>query len=166
MDNFSILGDRINPMINSKGFSLIEVLVSILILSIISSGIFLFITGANRSSMDSYYEFMALQVAREPIEIFKCFGYERIAKAATDPIADYKINQWQNVLQYSSQTGIDRPQETEFLERNIECTPVNDSGIKGVLIKVTVRAFKPGKIKTYVRRGEVDFSSIIWEQPQ
>lgn len=153
-------------MFKFRGFSLIEILIAIFILSIISSGIFLFITGANRSSMDSYFEFMAMQVAKEPVEVFKCFGYSRVSKAQTQPIADYLLNQWQEVEQFSNETGIDRPEETEFFERLIEATPFEDSGLKGVIVKVSVRAFKPGKAKTYVRKGIVEFSGIIWEQPQ
>ncbi|MEW6708647.1 MAG: prepilin-type N-terminal cleavage/methylation domain-containing protein [Candidatus Riflebacteria bacterium] len=149
-----------------RGMSLIEVMVAVLILSLISSGIFLLITGAGRSSMDSYYEHLALQLAREPLEIFRAFGYERLLVADTQPIADYQINQWQSILKFSSESGIDRPEETESFERFIELQKQDSSPVKGILVKVTIRPKPSGKASAYSSRHSIEFTGVVWEQPQ
>lgn len=139
---------------------------AVLILSIVSGGIFLLITGASRSSMDSYYEQLALQIAREPVEVFRSFGYERLLKADVNPVADYLVNQWQVMTQFSSESGIDRPEEAGLFERLIELQHIDQPPHKGFLVKVSVRPLKTEKAVVYARKQSVEFSGVIWEQPQ
>ena len=148
------------------GFSLIETMVAVLMLAIVSSGIFLFISGAGRSSMDSYYEFLALQACREPVEVFRCFGYDRVKKSGETRIADYEIDQWQVMSAYSDSSAIDRPEAIEMFERYISLNEIEYSGMKGLLVKVMVRPGANSAADRFVRRESVSFSSIIWEQPR
>ena len=61
---------------DSRGFSLIELLLAMIFLSLVMLSIMWLNSSSSRSSMDAYYEFMAIQLALEPIEVFRTFGYD------------------------------------------------------------------------------------------
>lgn len=57
------------------GFSLVEIMLAASIIVIAMGALLMMNRSSNQITMDSYYEFLAVQIAQEPIEIFKATGY-------------------------------------------------------------------------------------------
>ena len=61
------------------GLSLLEIVIAMFFMSIAILSFFTMNQASNQSSMDAYYEFLAFSLAREPIEVFRGFGYDYLA---------------------------------------------------------------------------------------
>lgn len=58
-----------------RGLTLLEVMLAAFILAVALGQLVWALSFANRSTLDAYYENLALSLAREPLEIFKGKGY-------------------------------------------------------------------------------------------
>ena len=69
-----------------RGVSLIEILIASLVLSLALLSLFVVNSSSSQMTLDSYYEFQAVQIAQEPIEVFRAVGYPACTKLPSYPI--------------------------------------------------------------------------------
>jgi len=149
-----------------EGFSLVETILAVLFLSIASIGIFSMISHSNRSSMDANLFFLANQLALEPLEVFRAFGYESLGEIGSVPIHGYEVGTWADVPSSDIGSGIERPGGATSFERKIDLTKVELSGTKGFLVSVRIRPVISGKARIFMRKEEVVRSALLLERPK
>lgn len=159
----------------NKGFTLLEILIAMAFMTVAMLGMFSMNQMSNRGSMDAYYEFLAFSLAREPIEVYRNFGYDYLKSLTTGhtalkfyPIGKRSIKQDVGVPGYL----IDYPAEAAMFDREIILKPITIlSGAKDInAIKITVivsTANLDGKSKAqaWLSRQQVKLESIVVEQP-
>ncbi|MBF0548298.1 MAG: hypothetical protein HQM08_27935 [Candidatus Riflebacteria bacterium] len=111
-------------------------------MSIFVSTFWLTVSNSRKISADVYYETLAAQLAKEPIEIFRCFGYKWLKEYSLHPIQDFPIGICS--LEKLPFSAIERPRESSVFEREIHLSEISKTNrenvvIKGILVKSTVR---------------------------
>lgn len=76
-----------------SGFSLVEVMVAGILLSIGFFGLMMVNRSSNQLTLDSYHEFLAIQLAQEPVEVFRSVGYPECTN-----LLNYKIGSEEVIL--------------------------------------------------------------------
>ena len=153
---------------SKKGFTLIEIVFAMAILAVAALSMFMLNRSSNQQAMDSYYEFLAFSLAREPIEVFRGFGYDSlrmIADGNVSPPAAYKINSMQNI-EFNRFAEIQYPAEASMFKRMIELKPVSHGNLKAISIKVTVAAKSMSRIEVWMRNRTVSLESLVLERPR
>lgn len=131
-------------------FSFIEVMLAAMILGLLAIYVFTMISESNRGTVNTYHQYLAEQIAREPLEVFRYLGCQKVLAGIGSGIADYKFNEWQKIEEVSSATGIERPEDATIFERKIIITPIKKDDTEAILVQVNVRptrnsaAFGPG----------------------
>lgn len=69
-----------------RGMTLIEVMVASIVLVLALLGLFMVNSSSSRMTMDSYFEFLTVQLAQEPLEVFRSVGYPACMSLARYPI--------------------------------------------------------------------------------
>lgn len=136
---------------HKDAFSFTEVVLAAMILGLISVYIFTMIFESSRGTSNAYHQYLAEQIAREPLEVFRFIGCQKVLEHVGQQLADYRFNEWQKVEAHSKSTGIERPDEVTGFERKIMVTPITHADSKALLIQVIVRP----------RRGSLAFGSGI-----
>ncbi|PKL44283.1 MAG: hypothetical protein CVV41_06500 [Candidatus Riflebacteria bacterium HGW-Riflebacteria-1] len=152
----------------NKGFTLIEIVFAMAILAVAALAMFAMNRASNQNSMDSYYEFLAFSLAREPIEVFRGFGYgnlRMIVDGNVSPPAAYKVNSMQDI-EFNAFSEIQYPAEAAMFKRMIELKPVSHGKLNGISIKVTVAAKSMSRIEVWMRNRTVSLESLILERPE
>ncbi len=158
-----------------KGFTLLEVLIAMVFMTVAMLGMFSMNQMSNRGSMDAYYEFLAFSLAREPIEVYRNFGYDYLLSLTTGhsplkfyPIGKTSLKQFVGIPGYE----LDYPAEAAMFDREIILRPINinSDGATINAIKITVLvslANLEGKSRAqaWMSRQEVKLESIIVERP-
>lgn len=147
------------------GYSLPETMLALLILGLLSAGIFYVISASNRSSNNSYHLYLAEQIAHEPLEVFNTLGYKSILDLGNGGLEDYKVNQWQKLEPEGYKTGIVRPAEVAMFERFISFQHLSNDNTRALFIQVKVRPAKDFRDGVLMSKSEVVCSDIIIEQP-
>jgi len=151
-----------------RAFSLLEIIIAMAFLSVAILSMFWMNRASNQGSMDAYYEFLAFSLAREPIEIFRGFGYEQlkvIADGNIAPPAWYPIGSFKNI-EFDLMSDMQYPAEARLFERLIELIPVSSGNINGIRIKVTVAAKGQSRVEVWMSRKSVSLESIVMERPR
>ncbi len=151
-----------------QGFTLLEIVFAMAILAVAVLSMFMLNRSSNQQAMDSYYEFLAFSLAREPIEVFRGFGYDSvqmIVDGNVSPPAGYKINSMQD-LDFNPFSQIQYPAEAAMFKRMIELKPANHGNLKGISIKVTVAAKSMSRIEVWMRNRTISLESLILERPR
>lgn len=151
-----------------RGFTLIEIVFAMAILALAALSMFMLNRSSNQQAMDSYYEFLAFSLAREPIEVFRGFGYDNlrmIVDGNISPPANYKINSMQN-LDFNPFSPIQYPAEATMFKRLIELKPVSHGKLNAIHIKVTVAARSSSRIEVWMKNRTVSLESLILERPR
>ena len=165
MDEFPIMYKRLRKR-SSLGFSLIEIIIAVFFLAVAMVGILLLISNAHRSSMDAYYGFLAKQLAREPLEVFRTFGYNALEEMPDSPISEYELNTWKTLEQMSPAHAVERPSGSVMFERRIEAQKINEGENNGFLITVRVRPAALSTAQKFMRKEETVCSTVILAQRQ
>lgn len=146
----------------TKGFSLVEVCVGMLLLSLTLFGFLRINSFASHSAMDAYYKFMAQQFANEPIEVFRAMGYQRIKKLGEKPLPGYPIG---TVDQIQEDVAGERyPIEAAHFSRTIELEEVEEGGVKGFLVKVSVFPSGSNKVSAWLVQQMVTATGLVIEE--
>lgn len=136
---------------NLKGLTLLEVMIASVILSI---GM-LHIMVINRSSadltLDAYYEFLAVQLAQEPIEIFRAIGYP-----ACTQLPQFKIGIIEDI---SAGNGL-YPAEVEMFGRLITLN-TSDFPFCTVTVEVFPKPSTQGRLWTRKGRPIINITGVI-----
>lgn len=150
-----------------RAFTLIEVLVGMLFLSLALLGLLTLNSSSNRGTMDAYYEFMALSLAQEPIEIFRGFGYHWLCDLEARRIAappEYPL-EWSEIHDQTF-SEVSYPSEACLFQRHIGLTPVEKGGVKAIRVKVRVGPRAQTRAMAWLSRTEVALEALILEGPR
>jgi hypothetical protein len=151
-----------------KAFTMLEIVIAMAFLSIAILSILWMNKASNEGSMDAYYEFLAFTLAREPIEIFRGFGFEcleEIADGNVSPPSRYPVGDFA-AIDFDSTSGLQYPSEARLFERKIELSRVNSGDLNAIKIKVTVSAKGSSKVDVWMRRNSVSLESLVMERPE
>ena len=151
-----------------RAFSLLEIIIAMAFLSVAILSMFWMNRASNQGSMDAYYEFLAFSLAREPIEIFRGFGYDylkMIADGNVAPPAWYPVGSFKDI-DFSLMSDMQYPAEARLFQRQIELTPVNSGKLNGMRIKVTVAVKGQSRVEVWMSRKSVSLESIVMERPK
>ncbi|MBF0406327.1 MAG: hypothetical protein HQM10_03155 [Candidatus Riflebacteria bacterium] len=142
-------------MMNRKALSLLEVFLAAGLLTIAILPLLWMTKYSNKSSMDAYYETIALTLAKEPIEIFRGLGYEWLAANPDNPHPDYYIGE-----QQIPGDGIKRPVETSSFKRKIELKIL--SAEKAAHVTVTVYPAGQNRVQAWMSGSAISMDALIF----
>jgi hypothetical protein len=136
-----------------RGLTLVEVIVGLFVLTVAILPLILINSTSNQMTLDSYYQLQALQLAMEPIEVFRAVGYPQCTALPHFPL-DYTED-------LSSRVGV-LPPEVGMFERTIT---MDTSGPPPYIVTVVVaprsnsiaRYWMRRKNGTVVMKGAVPF---------
>ncbi len=151
-----------------RGFSLLEVIIAMAFLSVAILSMFWMNRASNQGSMDAYYEFLAFSLAREPIEVFRGFGYDylkMIADGNVSPPSWYPVGAMKDI-EFDLMSDMQYPAEARLFQRLIELTPVTAGKLKGMRIKVTVAVKGQSRVEVWMSRKAVSLESLVMERPK
>jgi prepilin-type N-terminal cleavage/methylation domain-containing protein len=151
-----------------KGFTLLEIVFAMAILAVAALSVFMLNRSSNQQGMDSYYEFLAFSLAREPIEVFRGFGYENlrmIVDGNISPPAGYQVNRMQD-LEFNPYLPIQYPAAAAMFKRMIELEAVSHGQLDAIKIKVTVAPRDNSRLEVLMRKRTVSLVSLIMERPK
>jgi len=148
----------------SQGFSFTEVMLAAMVLGLLVIYVFTLISESNRGTASAYHQYLAEQVAREPLEVFRFLGSIKVREYLNTGIADYKFNEWQKIETASAFTGIERPEDAAGFERKITVTPLTHKDMEAILVQVNVRPAR-GSAGFGGGLDQLSRSAIIVNQP-
>jgi len=154
---------RNSSVTRKKGFSFIEVLIGMVILQIALLSFFLINQSSSSQSMDAYYEFLGYSIGNEAIEFCQGMGYEWADKYMKTPDL-FPLNSWHGVLEKPIFSESSYFRECDSFERNINMQKITTGG-QGILITVGVRVKSNNKVKSWLSRSQLEFSTIVMEKP-
>ncbi len=162
----------IPPKSGRGGFSILEILLAMVLLSIILFSFLWMQRHSQFSTMDAYYEGLALSLAREPITLFKAFGYDWVQEY-TSGKADLNqhfllqgcpLGQWYAMDQIQSSYY---PTEAGDFERRILVDAVTeDDGRKCFLIRVEVAPKGHSQVDKWLSRETLAQEGQVFEERQ
>jgi type II secretory pathway pseudopilin PulG len=155
---------KISPTTRAA-FSFVEAMLAMLILGLLAAGVFMMISESNRGTTSAYQQYLAEQLAREPLEVFRFLGGRKVLNNQSQELAGYKFNEWQKIVESSETGGIKRPEDATKFERRITLTPLNKDGTEGVLIQVDVRSAAEGNPLGLETGQQLSRSAILVAQP-
>lgn len=150
-----------------RGLSFTEVMIAVIFLAVAFLAWFRVSTSANRQSMDAYYEFLATQLAGEPIEVFRSFDFPWLEKFRLGQIEfpEYPLEET-DVKDKDPLSPIQHPGESGLFRREISMTPVTQGTQKGMRVRVRVFPRGEGKLKAWWSRREIMMETLLWDLPR
>lgn len=152
-----------------RAFTIMEIVVAMALMSVVILSVFMMNQSANQNSMDAYYEMLAFSLAREPIEVFRGFGYETSVKICRNNELSpslYKVGELVDI-EYNPEIDLQYPVDAENFQRYIELEErVSKNNAKYVNIRVTVAPKGLSKAEIWFSRKSVMLESAIMEIPK
>lgn len=127
-----------------SGLTLVEILIAGMVLSVAMLVLFVVNSSSQKMTLDSYYEFLALQIAQEPIEVFRTVGFP----ACEGLTADYPLDSPTPVS--DGGRGL-YPLEAAMFERTIT---IDKSNAPIYLVTVEVSPREKTKARTWMRKAK------------
>ncbi len=149
-----------NKRRSTGAFSFVEVLIGMVILQIALLSFFLINQSSSSQSMDAYYEFLAASLGSEVIEFTQGMGYEWADKFIIKPDI-FPLDTWHGVLEKPIFAATSYFRECDSFERMISMKKAGN----GILVTVQVRVKSNNKVKSWLSRGQLAFSTIVMEKP-
>lgn len=125
-----------------RGLTLIEVLIASVVLSLALLSLFLINSSSNRMTLDSYYELLAVQIAQEPLEVFKVVGFPECMQLPKYPIGTPEPMTTENGRY---------PVEAAMFERTIRVDLLTEPLY---VVTVSVTPLPDTKAQTWMRKGK------------
>jgi type II secretory pathway pseudopilin PulG len=157
-------------MKKQKAFTLVEIIIAMFLMMVVILSLFMLNQNANKSSMDSYYEMLCFSLAREPIEVFRGFGYKTVLNIINDssnvPLA-YRnsINKYADIVVDPNGGEKDYPflypVEASNFKRCIELKPMSKNGINYINIVVKIAPIGTSKAENWLRKVVTLESNIM-----
>ncbi|MBF0407793.1 MAG: prepilin-type N-terminal cleavage/methylation domain-containing protein [Candidatus Riflebacteria bacterium] len=144
-------------MISRKAFSLIEVLFAAAIMTIAVLPLLWMTRYSNKSTMDAYYELLAMTLAKEPIQVFRAIGYSDLVLNINNPHPDFPVGEQQIPCD-----GIKRPVEASAFKRKIQLEVL--SAEKAVRVMVSVFPGGQNRVSTWISNDSVTMEALIFEK--
>ena len=148
------------------GFSFVEFLVAMMILSVSILAMLWMSSYSKKGSMDTYYEFLAFSLAREPIEVFRAYGYDWLNEYDSHPLAKYPVNVGPAPLGNNPTDPDQHPFEASQFVREISVNPVDHQNLKALKVTVAVSPAGKNRVDTWLRKDTVQLEAIIVETPK
>lgn len=152
-----------------QGFSLIELLLGMLFLSVVLLGIIWLNSSSNRSSMDAYYEFMATELALEPLEVFRSFGYEWVKQYPGNVMNSYPLHDFEDITSPLNGSGFQYPAEASLFQRKITLQELRGTGATPNAMRVRVEVIPKGDGRAsawLLRKEPIRMETLIVERPR
>ena len=143
------------------GFSLIEILIALVFLSLAFSSMFLFFSSSRRGTQDVYREAIAQTLAQEAVEWLSALGFEKLtalqSSSANELQSRLGLDTFVKVtaVQLDDGSFINYPEEYRSFERKIQLQSLPDDRI--IIIRVTVQPTD----RSTLRRGSVVLEKIV-----
>ena len=152
----------------NRGFTLIEVLIATLLLSLAIFSILELKRFSHQTTTNAYLGFMASQLAREPIEVFRGLGYRWLADYDRHPLPEYPVHRAHDIAGLPDADQY--PTQALDFERYIgltqeEATLPSGKKMKALRISVTVSPRKRSWAETWFSREDVKLEALVVEQP-
>ena len=155
-----------------RAFTLLEIVVALFFLAV---GLLCFIelnVFSQRTQMDAYYEFIGYQLAREPLEVFRAFGYRWLlffrdhqGDFAGLPLGrEYPLESWKRFDGENRDLTL-RPNEAANLKRFIHLEHLDKEAPKAVKVTVSISPVEEGPVGRWLRRDPIAAAARIVEQP-
>ena len=122
---------------------------------------------SNKGSMDAYYELLAFSLAKEPIEVFRGFGYDCVKQIAEGKVASpkrYKIGSAEPIT-FDDTDMLQYPAEAKLFQRQIDLKP-ESGGVNAIRITVTVSNIGQSRAAVWMSRNSVKLEGLIVESPR
>ena len=136
-----------------RAFTLVEIIIAMFLMMIVMLSFFMLNQSSTKSSMDAYYEMLAFSLAREPIEVFRGFGYD-VVKGIYDKSIPcpkpYEIDK-ETKIEFNPNVDLQYPADAENFTRYIHLEEVND---KCINITVTVSPKGQSKAESWLRKDK------------
>jgi type II secretory pathway pseudopilin PulG len=148
-----------------NAFTLVEIMMAMFMMAIVILGLFTLNQSSSKSSMDAYYQMLAYSLAREPIEVFRGFGFDVVNKFYKKEIpvpAPYNIIGEYVDIYFNPKVELQYPNDAEFFQRRIDLKPID--GGKAFLITVSVSRKGSTKAELWMRNKNIVLKSIIMER--
>ncbi|MBF0407800.1 MAG: hypothetical protein HQM10_10625 [Candidatus Riflebacteria bacterium] len=139
---------------STKAFSLFEVLIASTVFTIALLPILWSVNNYNRSAMDAYYEFLALTLAKEPVEVFRALGYDWLVANSTNPHPDFPSGEKQ-----ISADGEKYPVEAGAFKRKIDLKVMPEQ--KSILVTVTVYPAAQTRVRAWLSGTEIVHKGLV-----
>ncbi len=150
-------------MSKKRGVSFVEVLIGMVILQIALLSFFLINQSSSSQSMDAYYEFLGNTLGNELIEFSQGMGYEWAKKFMKAPDL-FPLDTWHGVLEKPIFSSTSYFRECDSFERLVSMRELSgDAG--GILVSVGIRVKSNNKVKSWLSRSQLEFSTIVMEKP-
>ncbi|RCK79453.1 MAG: hypothetical protein OZSIB_0093 [Candidatus Ozemobacter sibiricus] len=147
-----------------RAFTLIEVLVAMIFLSLALLSLMWMNQASTRGAMDAYYEFLGQSLAQEPLEVYRALGYDWLARNPSG-LPDLPIGAWQDVSDGPT-PDLGRPAEAGFFSRLIETARITDgTGLSALRLTVTVRPRQLGRVEAWLTRNQITRTALLFPRP-
>jgi len=149
-----------------SGFTLIEVLLAMLLIVMAVFPLIWTLGFANRMTADLYLENLALSLAKEPLEVFRGFGYRWTLAYRDHPsLPEFPLKKAPVVLPPSSPLA--HPAEAVFFQREITIEDVSVDGQEGLRVRVEVTPVGQSRAQAFLSRKEgVVMETLIFPKPR
>lgn len=148
-----------------RGTTLVELMIAMFVLGLAVLATYWTISSSNKGAMDSYMESLAQSLVREPIEVFRGFGYEFMANYAAHPLPRYPVGETP-IADLRGGGPQQWPVDALLFKRRIALTHVEESGIKAIRVRVSVSPAGANHVMTWLSRNEVVAETLIVERIQ
>ncbi|MBU1106372.1 MAG: prepilin-type N-terminal cleavage/methylation domain-containing protein [Candidatus Riflebacteria bacterium] len=146
-----------------RGFSLIEVLIGMVIMSVALLSFFLINQTSSSQSMDAYYEFLAQTLGNETVEFCQGMGYAWALKYMDKPDI-FPLNEWHGILDKPIFSKTSYFRECDSFERMVNMSKISGGG-EGILVTIGVRVKSNNKVRAWMSRSQLQFATIVMEKP-
>ena len=149
-----------------SGGSLLEVFLASIMLVLVLLPLMYLNSSSNRIATNAYYEFLAFQIAQEPLEFFKGQGFKSMSEYSAHPHPDYSLGS-QEIEEAMTLGGekFFRPRDSRLFRRTIELSNLVVDGFKAVKVEVTVSPRENSTIQTWFTRDFIKLSALIVDEP-
>lgn len=152
-------------LIKRKAFSMIEILIAIVVMSVALLSFFIINQSSNSKSMDAYYEFLGESLGSETIDFCRGMGYNWAMKYLVKPDI-FPLNKWHNCLEYPIFGKTTYFRECGSFERKVNFSKVKLANEEGIFVTVEIRTKEDTKVKSWLSRNKLYFSTMIEKVPQ
>jgi Tfp pilus assembly protein PilV len=150
-----------------QGISFVELLIAIVFLSVAIFSLLTLSQASHRTTMDAYFEFLAMQLAKEPIQVFRALGFSALKTYAENPLPDYPLFEWkamENTAEPENYPGEAR-QFSRYISLTQEAVEVQPGvSVEAFKVSVTVAPLKQSWLGRWLTREQVALKSLIVKQ--
>ena len=151
----------------TTGFTFIEILVATVFLAIALMSLIWTNFSSRHVAMDSYFEFMAVSIAKEPLEVFRGFGYDwlenykngKIAAPANSVLSTMPLGKWYSLK--TEPAGLYPAEAAQFKRFVTVSAPITVGKIIAFRVKVEVAPAQQTRVESWLSRNKVTLQTLV-----